>query len=89
MKIVIDIPEETYQEFRIHGLSLCPRDEQELINAIRNGISLPKGHGRLKDVDWIENNCIYCYANDDESQAYRWEDINAAPTIIKADKEGK
>ena len=37
MKLVIDIPEETYQEVNWRGLFLCPRDSDALVNSIKNG----------------------------------------------------
>lgn len=49
-----------------------------VINAIKNGTPLPKGHGRLKDVD-----NIFSYSED------LYEAIDCAPTIIEADKESK
>lgn len=54
MQIVIDIPEETYHEVCWRGLSLCPRDKVNLVKAIRNGTPLPKGHGRIGDLDALE-----------------------------------
>lgn len=51
-----------------------------LIDAIKNGVVLPKGHVRLIDadtlVDGYEDNYEFCEA------------LNATPTIIEADKEG-
>lgn len=47
MQIIIDIPKEKYD--------LCkkwkPSERNELQEAVANGISLPKGHGRLIDAD--------------------------------------
>ena len=40
MKIVIDISEETYNEVCWQGLQLCPRGNEELVNAIKNGTPL-------------------------------------------------
>lgn len=52
MKIVIDIPEEFYQNSCETGF-LCWEwmSMLELTNAIKNGTPLPKGHGRLIDAD--------------------------------------
>lgn len=58
-----------------------------LVDAIKNGIVLPKGHGRLKDVDWIDDNCPD-YRTEDGAWCYKWEDIDNAPTIIEAESEG-
>lgn len=82
MQIVIDIPEELYKANH-RGL-----EAEELWNlriAIKNGTPLPKGHGRLKDVDAIidtlgcEDRYIYVKACLEED----------APTIIEADRESE
>lgn len=48
MQIVIDIPKEMYEN-ALNGY-LC--GSEILVNAIKNGIALPKGHGRLIDADY-------------------------------------
>ncbi len=88
MKLIIDIPEEEYE--------LIINDEacglHPLTRAIANGIPLPKGHGRLKDVDkFLEK-----VKKDREHEIYMhsWTadmvlerlDSWYAPTIIEADK---
>lgn len=81
MQIVIDIPEEEFE--RIKDI---PNDYKLLIHkAIANGTPLPKGHGRLKDVDWIDDNCYEHHSDEDGSWCYAWRDIDDAPTIIEAD----
>lgn len=47
MKLVIDIPEEIYLNVRKDYLY----DTEVIVNAFKNGIPLPKGHGRLIDAD--------------------------------------
>ena len=47
MKIVIEIPEQIYENAK-NGL-LC--GSPILTEAIKNGTPLPKGHGRLIDAD--------------------------------------
>ena len=47
MKIVIDIPEETYKYWKEH------KYEYVLAEAIANGTPLPKGHGELIDKDVV------------------------------------
>ncbi len=44
MQIVIDISEEDYEYLKKHN-------KHGLYSSILNGTPLPKGHGRLKDVD--------------------------------------
>ena len=47
MKLVIDISEKVYENV-MNGI-WCGA----LFNALKNGIPLPKGHGRIMDVDKI------------------------------------
>lgn len=77
MKLVINIPEEIYEE-------VCQKENPYrwlyrdiALEAISKGTILPKGHGRLIDVDDIENHIIGSV------------DTRDCPTIIEADKEGK
>ena len=54
---------------------LIKTDKSELIGlpkAVKNGTPLPKGHGRLIDADELPIDI-------------EWDDIEKAPTIIKAD----
>lgn len=86
MQIVIDIDNELYEwiEKRDGALEteyVC----DELMKAVDNGTPLPKGHGRLKDIDWIDDNCPD-YRTEDGAWCYKWEDIDNAPTIIEADR---
>ena len=86
MKIIIDIPQKAYEtikaEKEIDWLGV-----ENILDCIKNGTPLPKGHGRLKDVDWIDDNCENHYSDKDGSWYYAWRDIDNAPTIIEADKE--
>lgn len=60
MQIVIDIPEEMYQNV-LDG-TYCGTLYEEL----KNGTPLPKGHGRLIDADELENRMKigYCIVRD-------------------------
>lgn len=74
MQIVIDIDEEYIKIINKNGASNYPEE------VIKNGIPLPKGHGRLKDVDHYIK--------------MQWEHpdyslTDDAPTIIEADKESE
>ena len=86
MELVIKLPEDVlkrtvfYREFR--DLNDCVAT----IKALENAVPLPKGHGRLKDVDWIDDNCENHHSDKDGSWCYTWGDIDNAPTIIEADK---
>lgn len=75
VELVIKIPEEMYKWvddvnkfFNYYGTS-------DFVDLVKNGIPLPKGHGRLIDADEYKRNL-------------KWnENIDNAPTIIEADKE--
>ena len=75
MQLVIDIPEDAYDFIKKTGYHT-----QSLYNAIKKGIPLPKGHGRLKDIDKI--------INDGRSKGFCdwYDEMKYAETIIEADK---
>ena len=100
MKIVIDIPEEEYRCVQITG---CIGNKTCISNAIYNGTTLPRGHGRLIDAEYLKdvillhsfhgnNKNIVPYS---DRKGYRLrqrevdEGIINAPTIIKADAESE
>lgn len=98
MQIVIDICEYTYKGI-LKGKEV-DIDETEVINAVKNGVVLPKGHGRLIDADELEElfrEVISGIAKKPEmikdlehmvrASAMTIEMIGDAPTIIEADKE--
>ena len=84
MKIVIEIPEETYNAIR----NIRQITEREL-NAILNGTPLPKGHG-----DLIDRNDLLKWSYKIDSKYYMYDevvdvdDIKNAPAIIEADGGG-
>lgn len=81
MQIVIDIPEELYKEYvsvnlgKGNGKTIV----YNLLKAIKNGTPLPKGHGRIADIDKVL----------EEMRATRTYDIpfalERAKPIIEAD----
>jgi len=88
MHIVIDISEEMYEDLKhlnVHGFTTAVEE------AVANGTPLPKGHGRLIDVNDIldriglEDND----ANREENvgEIITLEDFDYIPTIIPADTE--
>jgi hypothetical protein len=97
MQIVIDIPEEEYQNY----LKMRPSYPEGVfcyIKAIQNGTPLPKGHGRLGDLDAIKTemvNGIHAGNYEDGYEAFahinNMDDcvdcVRYADTIIEADKE--
>ena len=78
-RIVINIPDATYDFCNKYGY-----DNNIISQAVKNGILLPKGHGRLIDADALRD--TYTRAGlvgyDEEIQA-----IDDSPTVIKADEE--
>ena len=96
MKIVIDIPEDTYN-YMISRCKYQNKDDSGLSEfekagiAIKNGTLLPKGHGDLKDVDKLKNAFIKWIMAVQGS--FTDSDIASivynSPTIIEADKEGE
>ena len=81
IELVIKISDEMYQA--VKDGTWC--GNELWYSALKNGTPLPKGHGRLKDIDWIDDNCPD-YRTEDGAWCYKWEDIDNAPTIIE-DKE--
>ena len=97
IELVIKIPEDSYKA-TCSG-SMLPPDVKNVINAIRNGTLLPKGHGSLKDADALGTSIENRYA-DMELDGYdplalgTYADmvddlVETAPTIIDADKEAE
>ena len=89
VEVVIKIPKEEYEKckreeetiraYQRHGFGGVPK----YIYAILNGTVLPKGHGRLKDVDVLIDT-LGCSDRDIYCKSVIEED---APTIIEADRE--
>ena len=74
-EVVIKIPEEIMEYIKNNGC-LSVIYNSEIASAIANGTPLPKGHGRLIDVDEIPIDCDYY-------------DVDNASTIIEADAESE
>ena len=72
MQIVIDIPEGAYNLLKTSGVDWL--GAEHILDAVAKGIPLPKGHGRLIDVNALPNEVQSLYS------------IRNAPTIIEADK---
>lgn len=75
MEIVIKIPESILETIKQHNV--YPYDVDVICRAILSGTPLPKGHGRIGDLDiLVKHNVI------SESYANMF-------TIIESDKEGE
>ena len=100
IELVIKIDEDTYNNFVLNEYSRV--NVIAMHTALVNGTPLPKGHGRLGDLDALEKLCTeHDIANSafDNSPMiekghysdgdYIWKPLfDFAPTIIEADKEG-
>ena len=103
MQIVIDIPEETYQYMQSRFMYQGKDDlhlsvlEKACI-AIKNGTVLPKGHGRLGDLDALYTDISNGIKAGNYEEGYEQyghinnlddvlEIIKFADPVIEADKE--
>lgn len=94
MQIVIDIPDRKYKDIMTNnGYTIG-----QLANYIKNGTPLPKGHGRIKDLDKIEwygcTTAFDCPHKDRECKdcdraECRKTQVDDIPTIIEADMESE
>lgn len=87
MQIVIDIPERIYYGIE-KGITVNgSKASQILIDAVKNGKPLPKGHGDLKDM----GNLQYVFDLTREDPIYSGKDVARAiksmTIIVEADKE--
>lgn len=83
IELVIKIPEETYNLVKSWNY---PTDtaHRMLFELVTNGVPIPKGHGRLKDVDKLETHDEY--DGQGFTKSVYQDDIDNLPTIIEADK---
>ena len=99
MRIVIDIPEEVFDEiYNNNYYSL--KGKAALRVAVRNGIPLPKGHGRLGDLDALETKMVNGIRAGNYEEGYEHyphinnmddcvECVKYADTLIEADEGGQ
>lgn len=89
IELVIKIPEAYYE------LVIEKCKDPVLLNAFKNGIPLPKGHGRLIDADKaiskICGNSCGCHLEEcgRDEPCFSVTRIESAPTIIEAHKGKK
>lgn len=103
MQIVIDIPDELYEDIMAHNGENreSAKSAYYFESLIKNGISLPKGHGRLVDADALEE---LCYEHEIGNDAFDGEPLieqgqyddgdniwkplfDFAPTLIESDNK--
>ena len=85
MQIVINIDENLYTRLFDNGDEYVA-DTRRACVAIRKGIPLPKGHGRLIDESDLIPDSDY---EDGMFYAVSIEQINRTPTIIEAESDGE
>lgn len=78
MHIVIDIPDGCYEELNNGQFPI--QDAYRLVSWIKEGIPLPKGHGRLIDADELKKVI---------NQFDYYDQVSDAQTIIEANEEEK
>ncbi len=88
IELVIKIPEEEYALCKKQWDTECL---DALMIAVKYGIPLPKGHGRLIDADRLKiDNPLHLSLDVPYVTEYTVEGIiDNAPTIIEADKESE
>ena len=90
MQIVIDVPEDAHGRIVRPDRIFTDDDINAVVWAVYNGIELPKGHGRLIDVDNIQE--ITLEDSLTELTHKKGDDINCyieAPTVLEADNVTK
>ena len=83
MQIVINIPNSTFTDLK------KKQNRTEVDVAVLNGTILPKGHGRLIDVDDLDITTITTddYSGNEVLDIVLKEDVDNASTLVEADKE--
>ena len=79
MQVVIEIPEEVYRRCCV----IADIDGSPILKAIKNGTPLPKGHGRLIDINEITA------FEELECNGRNVESLDEFTTIIEADIESE
>lgn len=83
MQIVIDIPEDVKAVIDRKGTNETVAET--LWQAVKNGKTLLKGHGRLIDADAI----VMPMLETETDEKWMRVAINSTPTIIEVDKEAE
>lgn len=86
VELAIKIPKEVYERFEYEYIEEYDASDyitEVILDACTKGIVIPKGHGRLKDVDAIMSELSVVSSRPVKSQMYM---IEQAPTLIEADK---
>ena len=86
MHIVIDIPENSWEEIR-HTATTDPDSMNWYERKISEGKPLPKGHGKLVDVKQVVMALVYRHLLKDNVTCGDVKRILDMATLIEADKE--
>lgn len=85
VELVIKIPERIHYGIK-KGITVNgSKASQILIDAVKNGTPLPKGHGRLGDLDALREEVSSWGISDYEPLDFT-DEIDRTDTIIEADK---
>ncbi len=84
IELVVKISEDSYKA--TCNRWMLPLDVENVVQGIKNGTPLPKGHGRLGDLDALREEVSSWGMNDYEPSNFI-DEIDRADTIIGADKE--
>ena len=77
MQIVIELSESDFEDIKKHSGSYSFGE------AIKNGVVLPRGHGRLIDADAVKNIAWFSYTRGYAAATIAI--VNSTPTVIEAD----
>lgn len=87
MEIVIKISEEMLEQIKNEALPF--QDVDILCESVLNGTPLPKGHGRLGDLDAIgltDFEIMTCEGDYKKGITMLIDKIENAPTLVEADR---
>ena len=93
MKLIIDIYDNDYENIKEYE-TIFDEIREDIAKTIKNGVRIPKGHGRLIDADSV-NNIVRPIESSDCEWAVTGETVkkliydvfDKADTIIEADTE--
>lgn len=99
MQIVIDIDDNLYIRLFDNGVDNFD-DVADMVKSIRKGTTIPKGHGRMGDLDALETEMVNGINAGNYEEGYEnfahinnmddcVECVKYAETIIDADKESE
>ena len=83
MKLIVEVPNSLYAN--LSKIQLGSIASKRILDRVKKGIPLPKGHGRLIDADAFERRCMFdADIEDMQDVIYALRDY---PTILEATKE--